>query len=113
MKYEHYKAFLDAERKAEMSKENNAISPKHYKEILPGYEYMDMMVYMLKDMNGYEAHLMGQMYKYLMRYGKKDDKLQELGKVKWYLEFLMKRLEREETISNAEREINKHFKERG
>jgi hypothetical protein len=68
---------------------SSAISPSHYKEILPGYEYMDMMVHMLDRMGGIEAHLMGQIYKYLMRYGNKDDKLQELGKVHWYLTYLM------------------------
>lgn len=65
------------------------ISPKHYKEIVPGYEYMDMMVHMLKDFQGAEAHLMGQIYKYLMRYGKKDDKVQELKKAQWYLNYLI------------------------
>lgn len=72
---------------------NNAISPKHYKEIVPGYEYMDMMVYMLDGFDGVEAHLMGQIYKYLMRYGKKDSKLQELQKVEWYLKYLIKHLQ--------------------
>jgi hypothetical protein len=28
-------------------------------------------------------------YKYLMRYGKKDAKLQELKKAQWYLEYLI------------------------
>ncbi len=69
--------------------EHDAISPKHYKEIVPGYEYMDMMVYMLDGFDGVEAHLMGQIYKYLMRYGKKDAKQQELGKVFWYTTYLM------------------------
>jgi len=69
--------------------EHNAVSPKHYKEILPGYEYMDMMVFMLRDLEGAEAHLMGQVYKYLMRYGKKDAKLQELKKAQWYLNYLI------------------------
>ena len=32
---------------------------------------------------------MGQIYKYLMRYGKKDAKQQELGKVFWYTTYLM------------------------
>ena len=73
--------------------ENNAISPKHYKEIVPGYEYMDMMVYMLDGFDGVEAHLMGQIYKYLMRYGKKDHKVQELEKVEWYLKYLIKELQ--------------------
>ena len=75
-----------------MSK-NNAISPKHYKEIVPGYEYMDMMVHMLDGFDGVEAHLMGQIYKYLMRYGKKDSKLQELQKVEWYLKYLIKHMQ--------------------
>jgi len=68
---------------------DKVISPAHYKEILPGYEYMDMMVFMLKDFDGVEAHLMGQIYKYLMRYGKKDGKSQELKKVRWYLNYLI------------------------
>ena len=68
---------------------DKVISPAHYKEILPGYEYMDMMVFMLKDFEGVEAHLMGQIYKYLMRYGKKDNKNQELKKVRWYLNYLI------------------------
>ena len=67
----------------------DAISPSHYKDIIPGYEYMDLMVYMLNDLGGIEAHLIGQIYKYLMRYGMKDSKLQELGKVHWYLTYLM------------------------
>jgi len=71
-------------------KDSSVISPKHYKEIVPGYEYMDMMVHMLKDFEGAEAHLMGQVYKYLMRYGKKDDKTQELKKAQWYLNYLIK-----------------------
>ena len=66
-----------------------AVSPKHYKEIVPGLQYMQMMDYMLTDFSGSEAHLMGQIYKYLMRYGKKDAKNQELGKVFWYLSYLM------------------------
>ena len=69
---------------------SDKISPAHYKEIVPGYEYMDMMVHMLDDLKGVEAHLMGQVYKYLMRYGKKDDKTQELKKAQWYLNYLIK-----------------------
>ena len=84
MKYKPYRIY----ERTDME-ENNAISPKHYKEIVPGYEYMDMMVFMLRDFDGVEAHLMGQVYKYLMRYGKKDDKLQELEKAKWYLDYLI------------------------
>ena len=67
----------------------DSISPKHYKDIIPGYEYMDTMFYILKDFNGIEAHLLGQMYKYMMRLGKKDNDVQELKKVQWYLNYLI------------------------
>jgi hypothetical protein len=80
-----------------MEEQHNAISPKHYKEIVPGFEYMDMMVYMLDGFDGVEAHLMGQIYKYLMRYGKKDSKVQELEKVQWYLNYLIKEMKERES----------------
>jgi len=35
------------------------INPSHYKDIVPGFEYMDMMTYMLKRFDGVDAHLMG------------------------------------------------------
>ena len=92
MKYEHYMELCEkfgyAQERNNM-KEEDIISPKHYKEIVPGYEYMDLMTHMLKDYQGVEAHLMGQVYKYLMRYGKKDDKKQELKKAQWYLNRLI------------------------
>jgi len=65
------------------------VNPAHYKEIIPGYEYMDMMEYMLMDFEGVESHLMGQVYKYLMRLGKKDAKIQDARKAKWYLDRLI------------------------
>lgn len=74
----------------EEPKENDAINPPHYKDIVPGYQYMEMMVHMLKDLDGVESHLKGQVYKYLMRCGKKDEALQELKKAKWYLDALVK-----------------------
>ena len=67
----------------------NAISPKHYKEIVPGYSYMKIMKYLLEPFKGVEAHLVGHMCKYIFRYGKKDNKTQELGKVIWYATWLM------------------------
>jgi hypothetical protein len=69
--------------------ESDVISPSHYKEIVPGYEYMDMMMYMLPDP---KSHLLGQIYKYLMRCGKKDEELQELKKAQWYLNYLITHL---------------------
>lgn len=65
------------------------INPTHYKDIVPGMQYMEMMQHMLSKFDGVEAHLMGQIYKYLMRCGGKDATLQELEKVKWYTDFLV------------------------
>ena len=67
----------------------DAINPSHYKEVVPGMQYMQMMQYMLAQYTGVEAHLMGHIYKYLMRNGKKDDELQELRKALWYLKCLV------------------------
>lgn len=71
------------------SKETS-INPNHYKNIVPGLQYMEMMQYMLDDV---ESHLMGQIYKYLMRNGKKDHELKELKKSRWYLDFLIAYIE--------------------
>jgi hypothetical protein len=62
---------------------NDAVSPKHYKDIVPGYEYMDIMEHVL-GFEGTVEHLRGQIFKYLMRFGKKDDRRLESGKVAWY-----------------------------
>ena len=69
------------------------INPSHYKDIVPGFEYMDMMTYMLKRFDGVDAHLMGQVYKYLMRAGNKDPLLQDLKKAKWYLDRFIQEIE--------------------
>jgi len=65
----------------------DAINPKHYQDVVPNMQYMEMMVYMLDDV---KSHLKGQVYKYLMRCGKKDAELQELKKAQWYLNALIK-----------------------
>ena len=51
---------------------------------------MEMMQYMLAEKDGVESHLLGQVYKYLMRAGKKDDVEQEYRKARWYLNALVK-----------------------
>ena len=47
------------------------------------------MQYMLKGFDGVESHLLGQVYKYLMRLKKKDPVLQDSKKALWYLEELV------------------------
>jgi CRISPR/Cas system CSM-associated protein Csm2 small subunit len=84
------KTMLEKILESSAEKNKDAINPSHYKDIVPGYQYMEMMVYMLKGLDGVESHLKGQVYKYLMRCGKKDETLQELKKAKWYLDALVK-----------------------
>lgn len=86
----------------EPKKKIDPINPKHYKEIVPGMQYMEMMQYMLKDKTGVVAHLYGQIYKYLMRAGQKDAEIQELDKVAWYLDFLRAHLKSGRPITVAE-----------
>lgn len=66
------------------------VSGQHYNDVVPGMQYMEMMQYMLEGKQGVEAHLLGQIYKYLMRSGKKDDYEQDLRKASWYCNCLAK-----------------------
>jgi len=75
---------------AEEDSISKAVSGSHYNDVVPGYQYMEMMQHMLEGKEGVEAHLLGQVYKYLMRAGKKDDVEQEYRKARWYLNCLVK-----------------------
>ena len=66
----------------------DAINPDHYKEVIPGMQYMQLMEHLLKGFDGVEAHLLGQIYKYSMRLGKKDPKEQDSAKISWYAQCL-------------------------
>ena len=72
-----------AEEESADTQAERAKNPLHYKSILPGYQYMDTMEHIL-GYNGVVAHLRGQIFKYLMRYGAKDQVLQESKKIAWY-----------------------------
>ena len=75
---------------------NKVINPSHYQGIVGNYQYIECMEFIL-GYQGLKAHLLGQIYKYLMRMGKKDDELQETRKVVWYTRCL-EILQREGTI---------------
>ena len=77
-----------------------AVDPPHYKEIVPGMQYMQMMQYMLADFKGVEAHALGHVYKYLTRLGKKDNKLQDAKKALWYLNALVRHYEGKDIIDD-------------
>lgn len=74
------------------------INPKHYKMIpksayekFPeGLEYIDLMEYILRQHTGVKAHLLGHIFKYAMRIGKKDAALQDAKKIEWYANRLVK-----------------------
>jgi len=74
------------------------INPKHYKMIpnsayerFPeGLEYIDLMEYILRQHRGVKAHLLGHIFKYAMRIGKKDAALQDAKKIEWYANRLVK-----------------------
>jgi hypothetical protein len=77
------------------------INPKHYKMLSPevmamyphGMEYIDLMAYLLEGHTGVQAHLLGQIYKYSMRLGKKDNTLQDARKIEWYASRLVSEIE--------------------
>lgn len=58
-------------------------SRAYYKDVVPGYEYMDVMEHVL-GFEGTVEHLRGQIFKYLFRLGKKDDRSSESEKIAWY-----------------------------
>ena len=96
--------------------EKDPINPAHYQDIVPGYQYIDTMEYILKPRQGLieelrvlevpedlirevEAQqfiglLRGQSFKYQMRLGKKDAVKQESQKATWYSNYLVAFLEK-------------------
>lgn len=66
------------------------INPDHYKT--GGIETIDYMK-AKSTKEEFRGHLRLTALKYLSRYGKKDDELQELLKAKWYLDRLIIELE--------------------
>jgi hypothetical protein len=87
--------------KLDKSDQDEIINPKHYKMIpkeaynrVPeGLEYMDLMEYILDSHSGVNSHLLGQIFKYACRLGKKDADLQDARKIEWYASRLVKSLE--------------------
>jgi len=94
----------------EMSSEeqDQIINPKHYKMIPKeayaahpeGLEYMDLMEYILAHHNGVESHLLGQVFKYACRLGKKDAKLQDAKKIAWYANRLVEVIEDDKSTNS-------------
>lgn len=81
---------IDTDPNLKTMSKSDAINPSHYKNVACGKQYMELMTEMLSRFNGVEAHLMGQIYKYLMRGVLKDQLVQDLEKAQWYLNALIK-----------------------
>jgi hypothetical protein len=66
-----------------LSNAKHAGSRGYYQDIVPGFEYMDVMEHVL-GFDGVVAHLRGQIFKYSFRLGKKDKASSESEKISWY-----------------------------
>jgi len=67
------------------------VRPDHYKEYVPGMQWLEAMQYLPRFRNNPEAFKGAvelQVRKYLDRNGK-DEELQELSKALWYMRFLV------------------------
>lgn len=85
-------AFKAAWDELDHQEQDAIINPAHYKMIPPeaykkhpeGLEYMDLMEYILSHHKGIESHLLGQVFKYACRLGRKDAMGQDAKKIQWY-----------------------------
>jgi len=76
-------------KRANIPHQTDPVNPAHYQNVAAGLDYMELMVDLLAAKKGVESHLYGQIYKYLMRAGKKDSELQDIRKAQWYLNALV------------------------
>jgi hypothetical protein len=87
-----------------LDQQDDIINPQHYKMIpkeayerFPeGLEYMDLMEYILEHHKGVKSHLLGQIFKYACRLGKKDSILQDARKIEWYSSRLVEVIENDD-----------------
>lgn len=84
---EEEEAMNEMMNKQEETKKDH-INPTHYKGVAAGKQYIELMQDLLEGYSGVEAHLLGQIYKYSMRLGKKDSKEQDATKISWYAQCL-------------------------
>ena len=68
------------------------VAPSHYKNIVGNKQLIELLPDLLNGKTGFEAYSLGQVFKYLCRYGKKSGTY-DLGKASWYLTCLMRYLD--------------------
>ena len=76
------------------SKEDIINHPKHYK-LGNGIETIDIIQSATSEIKGIEAVCVGNILKYVCRYSKKNG-LEDLKKAQWYLNHLIKKMEKGE-----------------
>lgn len=87
-----------------MNKSNDNINhPKHYQG--DTYECIDVLKDVLKDLKGFEAFCIGNVFKYIWRYKRKNG-LEDLNKANWYLNCVINHYD---TINTLNIEENKSF----
>ena len=73
------------------------ISPSYYQDIVPGYQYMQLMEHLMPRLEDpVVTCLFAHLYSYMFRFGQKDTPLQEARKLHWYMTYLKDYLERKE-----------------
>jgi len=85
-----FEKYMEDKMESEETKvvKKDHINPEHYKGVAAGKQYIELMQDLLEGYSGVEAHLLGQIYKYSMRLGKKDSKEQDATKISWYAQCL-------------------------
>lgn len=82
-----------AMRHAEYTKPDNVNHPSHYKSE-SGLEAIDVIKAFTSDLKGFEATHTGNILKYVLRWKHKNG-IEDLKKAQWYLNDLIKELEKE------------------
>lgn len=77
------------------STKDAVINPQYYKGTVADLEYFDLCEHLLlRFKDPIVAHGYGLLLKYLLRFGAKDDPLQDASKIAWYAERVREYLER-------------------
>lgn len=89
--------------------EDKMINPSHYKSS-NGIECIDAIKAATENLNGYEGYLVGNAIKYLWRYRKKNNAVQDTEKAIWYATKLFNELknENEKTVEEKFQTAQSH-----
>jgi hypothetical protein len=72
------------DRRASATHYDTKGNASHYKDVIPGWQYMEIMQHLVKNMTPAESAALTHTFSYLSRFGEKDDRRQEAIKALWY-----------------------------